>query len=62
MERSRMRKGERETNPTTVGCGSTRPLMCRSRMQSSLWEEEKQRVVTVLNAWRVVQDPTGFLG
>jgi len=43
--RSRMRRGEKERNPTTVGCGLRRPLMCRSRRQSFFGEEEKKRVV-----------------
>lgn len=56
-----MRRGEKETNLTMVDCGSTRPLMCRSRMRSFSVEEEKKRVVTVLNVWRVAQDPVRFL-
>ena len=56
-----MRRGEKESNPTTVGCGLTRPLMCRNRTPSFFGEAEKRMVVTVLNALGVVQGPTGVL-
>lgn len=56
-----MRRDEKESNLTTVGCDLTRPLTYRSRTQSFFVGGGKKREVTVLSAWRVVQGPTGFL-